>query len=70
MSGQLREGKDMGSFFSVKMIEEATKRSIYELLITCDEINERSRKVIERNGGELDSITNGICRYWIRLDVQ
>lgn len=63
-------GKGYGKLFLSKMIEEATKRGIYELLITCDEINERSRKVIERNGGKLDSITNGICRYWIKLDAQ
>ncbi|AZK47926.1 GNAT family N-acetyltransferase [Paenibacillus lentus] len=63
-------GKGYGKLVLSKMIEQATKRGIYELLITCDEINEPSRKVIERNAGELDSITNGICRYWIKLDAR
>ncbi|MNJ73270.1 Acetyltransferase (GNAT) family protein [compost metagenome] len=63
-------GKGFGKLFLSKMIEEANKRSVDKLLITCDETNERSRKVIEKNRGQLDSITNGICRYWIELDVQ
>jgi predicted acetyltransferase len=34
------------------------------LLITCAEPNTASRRVIEANGGALDSILDGECRYW------
>lgn len=33
----------------------------------CDEDNEPSRKVIEANHGIIETIENGICRYWIEL---
>ena len=38
-----------------------------ELLLTCDQGNRGSRRVIEANGGVLRGIAEGICRYWIRL---
>ncbi len=37
------------------------------VLVTCDDDNVGSRRVIEANGGELASETDHICRYWIRL---
>jgi predicted acetyltransferase len=38
-----------------------------DVLITCDEFNEASRRVIEGNGGVLENILDGECRYWIRI---
>ena len=38
-----------------------------ELLVTCNEGNTGSQRVIEANGGVLDTATDGIRRYWIRL---
>jgi RimJ/RimL family protein N-acetyltransferase len=35
------------------------------LLLTCAEPNLASRRVIEANGGVLDNILEGECRYWI-----
>ena len=34
------------------------------LLITCAESNTASRRVIEANGGALEDILDGECRYW------
>ncbi|MCY3833678.1 MAG: GNAT family N-acetyltransferase [Chloroflexi bacterium] len=52
-------------------IEEARKRGIGDILITCDDDNIGSAKIIEANGGVLrDRIDNGrgvlTRRYWIR----
>ena len=38
-----------------------------DLLLTCDEDNTGSRRVIEANGGVLADVTDGTCRYWIQL---
>jgi len=38
-----------------------------ELLLTCDEDNTGSRRVIAANGGKLAEVTDGTCHYWIRL---
>ncbi len=35
------------------------------LLVTCDERNPASRRVIESNGGALEDVMDGECRYWI-----
>ncbi|HEX9031170.1 MAG TPA: GNAT family N-acetyltransferase [Streptosporangiaceae bacterium] len=35
------------------------------LLLTCDERNAASRRVIEANAGTLEDILDGECRYWI-----
>lgn len=37
------------------------------VLLTCDDDNLGSRRVIEANGGILESNTEGIRRYWIDL---
>ena len=38
---------------------------IESALLTCDEDNVASRKVIERNGGVLEDIRRGKLRYWV-----
>jgi predicted acetyltransferase len=42
-------------------------RGLTEVLVTCDDTNIGSRRVIEANGGKLAGISSGICRYWITL---
>ena len=37
---------------------------VTRVLITCAESNTGSRRVIEANGGALDDILDGECRYW------
>jgi predicted acetyltransferase len=34
-------------------------------LLTCDENNIASRKVIEANGGVLEDVRSGQLRYWV-----
>jgi predicted acetyltransferase len=41
-------------------------RGVTELLITCDEDNLASRRMIEVNGGLLEGVARGEARYWIR----
>src|SRR5215469_32120 len=38
-----------------------------DLLLTCSEDNTGSRRVIEANGGVLETVTDGTRRYWIQL---
>jgi predicted acetyltransferase len=35
------------------------------VLLTCEQTNEASRKVIEANGRRTDGIADGELRYWI-----
>lgn len=35
------------------------------VLVTCDQGNTASRRVIEANGGVLENVLDGECRYWI-----
>jgi len=39
------------------------------VLLTCEQINEASRKVVEANGGQPDGIADGELRYWIRTSA-
>jgi predicted acetyltransferase len=38
---------------------------IERILVTCEETNTASRRVIEANGGVLENILEHECRYWI-----
>ena len=42
-------------------------RGLTEVLVTCDETNIGSRRVIESNGGKLAGASSGVCQYWITL---
>ncbi len=59
-------GKGYGKLILKKLIKKAQKKGIDELLLTVDEVNKASRKVIEANGGQLENIKNGECYYWIK----
>lgn len=59
-------GKNYGTMILRELLKEAEKKKITEVLLTCNESNIPSRKVIEINGGELENIVEGKCRYWIR----
>ena len=39
------------------------------VLLTCEQINEASRKVVEANGGQPDGIADGELRNWIRTSA-
>ncbi|MBM7662200.1 putative acetyltransferase [Bacillus mesophilus] len=50
-----------------ELLKEAKKLNIEKVLLTCDESNIGSRKVIEANQGLLTQINNESCYYWIDL---
>ena len=59
-----------GQGHATRMLAEAVERCRNELLIprvlvTCEESNEPSRRVIEANGGVLENVLDHECRYWI-----
>lgn len=55
-------------------LEIARERGLHRVLLTCDETNIASRKVIEKNGGQpensvqVEGQTVLKMRYWINLD--
>jgi len=55
-------------------LEKARQRGLQRVLLTCDETNPGSRKVIENNGGQFENAvqvegqTVLKMRYWIDLD--
>lgn len=59
-------GKGYGNLILKELLAKAWEKGIKEALVTCKESNTRSRKIIEHNGGKLEDITNGECRYWIK----
>lgn len=58
------------------VIEEARKLGIERILITCDDDNPGSRKIIERNGGELEDVVPQPDtrvpkrRYWVDVTAR
>jgi predicted acetyltransferase len=60
-------GKGYRTLLLTKLINEAKTKEMNEVLITCDEDNLRSRRVIEGNNGLLAELGNGVCKYWIKL---
>lgn len=64
-----------GKFMCQLAIQEARQLGITDILITCDDDNVGSQKIIESNGGILqDKIDNGrgvlTRRYWIYHHIQ
>ena len=47
------------------MLPVAAARGLDPVLVTCDEDNVASRKVIEANGGVLEDVRNTKMRFWI-----
>jgi predicted acetyltransferase len=62
-----------GSLICKLVLNEARILGLGRVMLTCDEDNTASRKIIEANGGQLDSraIVDGtpILRYWIDLQA-
>ena len=46
----------------------AAALGIDDVLITCDDTNVGSRKVIEANGGRFEDERGGKLRFWVRVD--
>lgn len=47
------------------MSEASSHFGLRRVLLTCEQSNVASRKVIEANGGQPDGIADGELRYWI-----
>lgn len=61
------QGKGYGTALLAGLLEEARALGIPRALLTCNEDNRGSRRVIENNGGVLAELENRYCRYWIDL---
>ena len=48
-------------------LAECRRLGIDRVLVTCDETNLASARVIERNGGVLEDVRGGKRRYWVNL---
>lgn len=46
-------------------LQEAYRKNIREVLVTCHESNVASRAIILANGGILEDVRKGMERYWI-----
>lgn len=61
----LYRGMGIGKKALSLLIEESKKYDLDKVLLTVDEGNMASRKIIESNFGVLDRIDDGCCYYWI-----
>lgn len=55
-----------GNIILKELLKKAQEKWIEKALLTCNETNISSRKIIELNGGVLENIETK-CRYWIEL---
>jgi predicted acetyltransferase len=60
-------GKGYAKMLLEKLLEKAKSMGIDKVLLTCDETNIPSRKVIESNDGMLEETKDDSCFYWIYL---
>lgn len=59
-------GCGYGTLILRELLEQATEKGIPEVLITCEETNTLSRKVLAANGCELFEIRDGCC-FWRKV---
>jgi predicted acetyltransferase len=60
-------GKGYGKVILKELLKKAREKDLSDILLTCNENNVPSRKVIEANNGELKDIIESKCRYWIKI---
>jgi predicted acetyltransferase len=53
----------------VLALAESAALGLDRVLVTCDEDNDGSRRVIERAGGVMEDVRQGKRRYWIDTEV-
>ncbi|WP_422659959.1 GNAT family N-acetyltransferase [Paenibacillus sp. EC2-1] len=58
--------KSYGKMVLRELLIKANQKDIDKILLTCNEDNMASRKVIESNNGILSETNDGICKYWIK----
>lgn len=57
-----------GKLLLRELLKEAKLLHMEKVLLTVNESNVASRKIIEWNNGKLTQIEKGIMKYWIQLD--
>lgn len=60
-------GKGYGNIILEELLEKAREKNIPRALLTCNETNAASRRVIENNRGILEKAEDGHRLYWIGL---
>lgn len=60
-------GKGYGTLILSELLKKAKEKGIEKALLTINEDNILSRKVVEGNGAILEDINEGKCRYWIEI---
>ena len=59
--------KGYGKILLNELLKKAQDMDIEEVLLSCDDDNYASRKVIEANEGKLEEINDGECKYWVEV---
>jgi predicted acetyltransferase len=70
MIRQSERKRGYGCALLAQLLLKAHEKGIEDAFLTCNDDNTGSRKIIEHNGGELESIVDGECRYWIKAHFQ
>lgn len=58
--------KGFGKLILRELLRTASEMNIDRVLLTCDEVNMPSRKIIEANNGILTELSEGVCKYWVK----
>jgi len=58
--------KGFGKLILRELLRRASEMNIDNVLLTCEEVNIPSRKIIETNKGILTELNEGMCKYWIK----
>lgn len=58
-------GRGVASAACALALAECRRLGVERVLITCDDDNRASARVIERNGGVLEDVRGGKRRYWV-----
>ncbi|MBH5317641.1 GNAT family N-acetyltransferase [Paenibacillus sp. GSMTC-2017] len=61
--------KGYGKLALKELVAKAVEKDINKILLTVNEENTPSRKVIEASNGELARIKDGVCNYWITINM-
>ncbi|KIL39454.1 GCN5 family acetyltransferase [Gordoniibacillus kamchatkensis] len=59
--------KGYGKLLLQELVKEAKHLGLSDVLLTCNEDNTASRRIIEGCGGRLEDVMDGKCRYWIQI---
>jgi len=57
--------KGFGKLMLRELLRKANEINIEKVLLTCDESNIPSRRIIEASDGILAGIKEGTCKYWV-----